>query len=291
MKRRDTAMSRSPRPAATSSSKAARRAGSRTGEVPVASAMSAAKPRSFTMYRAMPLGESSPVMSFSRRLSSSRDPAYPPDSSDHNASRSRPERSASTVASPSAMIVAETTSWLQALATSPAPSGPSRTGVPQGASTSAATAASSGAPPSMIERVPAIAPSSPPETGQSTTRTRPSVWSETRSANARTAGAEEVKPMRMSRSPASASSPSGPSSMASNGGRSGSIMSRTSTLEASSRGVCAQEAPAASSSGCGRRAWMTSRPCAASRWSDMGRPMAPRPTTPTVADEMVMRTR
>lgn len=83
------------------------------------------------MYRAMPLGESSPVMSFSRRLSSSRDPAYPPDSSDHNASRSRPERSASTVASPSAMIVAETTSWLQALATSPAPSGPSRTGVPQ----------------------------------------------------------------------------------------------------------------------------------------------------------------
>ena len=94
------------------------------------------------MYRAMPLGESSPVMSFSRRLSSSRDPAYPPDSSDHNASRSRPERSASTVASPSAMIVAETTSWLQALATSPAPSGPSRTGVPQGASTSAATAAS-----------------------------------------------------------------------------------------------------------------------------------------------------
>ncbi len=71
-------------------------------------------------------------MSFSRRLSSSRDPAYPPESSDHNASRSRPERSASTVASPSAMIVAETTSWLQALATSPAPSGPSRTGCAAG---------------------------------------------------------------------------------------------------------------------------------------------------------------
>ena len=201
------------------------------------------------MYCAMPLGESSPVTSFSRRLSSRRDPAYPPESSDQSASRSSPERSASTVASPSAMIVAETTSWLQALATSPAPSGPSSTGLPQGASTSAAIAASSWSPPSMIERVPAIAPSSPPETGQSTTRTRPCVCAPTRSASARTAGADDVDPIRMSRSPASASNPSGPSSMASKGGRSGSIMRRTSTLEASSRGVSAQEAPAASSSG------------------------------------------
>ena len=67
----------------------------------------------------------------------------------------------------------------------PAPSGPRWRTRPHGASSAAASATSSASPPAMIDSVPARAPVSPPDTGQSTTRTRPALAASRRSARAR----------------------------------------------------------------------------------------------------------
>jgi hypothetical protein len=135
----------------------------------------------------------------------------------------------------------------------------------------------------MIDSVPARAPLSPPETGTSTRRTRPSERSASRAASSRTARGELVEPIMSSSSVPAASSPSGPSSIEVSWGRSGSITRAASTCSASSRGVSAQVAPASSSSGFRVREWTTSAPRAASRWEAMGSPIEPRPITPTRA--------
>ena len=96
-------MSLSPCPSAVSSSKAALTAGNKTGCVPVAAATAEAKSRSLTMYFATPEGTVVLAeMIRSPRLSRMRLPAYPPPSRRNSSARSRPLRSASTAASPSA---------------------------------------------------------------------------------------------------------------------------------------------------------------------------------------------
>ncbi len=61
-----------------------------------------------------------------------------------------------------------TTTWLQTFATWPAPDGPTWTIVlPRAWRTGSARSKSASVPPTMIDRVPAIAPLSPPLTGAS----------------------------------------------------------------------------------------------------------------------------
>src|SRR5690606_29067917 len=191
-----------------------------------------------------------------------------------------PLRSARTVASAIAIIVAPTIIWLHAFATSPAPSGPRWRTVPQGASSVHARSTSADSPPAMIYSVPARAPASPPETGTSTRRTRPPVSPTSRSASSRTSRGELVEPIMSSSSVPAASRESGPSSIGASWGRSGSITRTASTCSASSRGVSAQIAPASSSDALRVRECTARVPCAASRWPAIGSPIEPRPITP-----------
>ncbi len=78
-------------------------------------------------------------------------------------------------------MVEATIIWLHAFATWPEPSGPRWTGLPHAVSTADASATSRSSPPTMIDSVPASAPSTPPDTGASTTRTAPAVVSANRS--------------------------------------------------------------------------------------------------------------
>ena len=109
-------------------------------------------------------------------MSSTRLPARPPARTSKSAAGSIPERSASSAASASAAVVVPTMSWLQALASDPAPSGPM---LPDGGSHRARTAArsrrksASRSPPAMMARVPSMAPLVPPLTGASTTMALP----------------------------------------------------------------------------------------------------------------------
>jgi hypothetical protein len=91
-------------------------------------------------------------------------------------------------------------------------------------------------PPTKIDRVPAIAPSSPPLTRASTTVSFPSVATRTRSATSRTPDADDVDEITRTVGPViPARMPSGPSSTSFTCGRSGSISTMTLDCVASSR--------------------------------------------------------
>ena len=78
-----------------------------------------------------------------------------------------PERSASSAASASAAVVVPTISWLHALASDPAPSGPSRrTVLPIALKSGRSRRKSSSLAPAMMARVPSTAPFVPPLTGR-----------------------------------------------------------------------------------------------------------------------------
>src|SRR5262245_2715333 len=214
--------------------------------------------------------------------SSTFEPAKPPSSASRTFAGSTPALTASTNASPTASTAEAITSWLHALATWPAPAGPTCTIVEPIASNrgSARSNASSG-PPTMIESVPASAPTWPPETGASSIETP---FSPSRSANDRVAIGSIVL-MSITSEPGAAPSaaPSAPSSTRSTSGVSGSIVTITSEARATSAGLEAHEAPSATSAstgGAGRECTGSGNP-ADSRWRAIGAPMTPRPTNPT----------
>ena len=102
---------------------------------------------------------------------------------------SSPLRSASRDASARATSVPATTSWLQALVSAPAPTGPIRVMVvPRTSSTGRTRSKTSSSPPHMIDKVPSSAFATPPDRQASTTSTLPA----SRSASSRTATGDTV---------------------------------------------------------------------------------------------------
>src|SRR5512139_2281600 len=95
-------------------------------------------------------------------------PANPPISASRTLAASTPFLRAKVSASATPSIVTATTIWLQALATCPAPWSPTSTMFLPIASSSGLTRSNTaGLPPTMIDSVALIAPTSPPETGAS----------------------------------------------------------------------------------------------------------------------------
>jgi hypothetical protein len=141
----------------------------------------------------------------------------------------------------------------------------------------AARAASASVPPSMIDSVPALAPSTPPETGQSTTahdprsaggvvrRSRARRWAK-RSTRSAGAGLRRRRAGRRRRRGSSRS------------GRSGS-MTRTASLRGE-LARCATARAESTRSGRGARDQIARRPRARMRWCAIGVPMAPVPIIP-----------
>ncbi len=77
-----------------------------------------------------------------------------------------------TRASETASVMSATTTWLHALTVCPAPASPTRTTVfPIASKRGFALEKSASSPPTMIESVPSLAPTSAPETGASRTPT------------------------------------------------------------------------------------------------------------------------
>ena len=102
--------------------------------------------------------------------SSTRLPARPPDSTSRASTRSTSHASRKTNASATSSSVPATIIWLAALTVCPAPDPPTcTTVVPRLRSTGRARAKADAGPPTMIDKVPSIAPCSPPETGASRT--------------------------------------------------------------------------------------------------------------------------
>ena len=122
---------------------------------------------------------------------------------------STPALAARTSASETASMTTATTTWLQTLATWPAPEGPTWTIVfPSAWSTGCARSKAASLPPTMIESVPAIAPLSPPLTGASSI-SAPAPSASAASSRA-TRGAIELMSMASQPGRAAASAPSGP---------------------------------------------------------------------------------
>src|SRR5512139_2490572 len=95
-------------------------------------------------------------------------PANPPISASRTLAASTPFLRAKVSASATPSIVIATTIWLHALATCPAPWSPTSTMfVPIALSTGLTRSNTAGLPPTMIDSVALIAPTSPPETGAS----------------------------------------------------------------------------------------------------------------------------
>src|SRR5262245_12190993 len=148
--------------------------------------------------------------------------------------------------------------------------------------------ASSG-PPTMIESVPASAPTCPPETGASSIE-KP--LSPSRSANDRVAiGSIVLMSITSEPEAAPSATPSAPSSTSSTSGVSGSIVTITSEARATSAGLEAHEAPSATSASTGgaeRECTVSGNP-ADNRWRAIGAPMTPRPTNPTLSRRSLTR--
>ena len=93
--------------------------------------------------------------------------AKPPVIASRTLAISAPPRWHSSSASATAPIVTPTIIWLASLASCPAPCGPTWVLRPNTLSTSCARVKSSALPPAIITRLPASAPTVPPDTGQS----------------------------------------------------------------------------------------------------------------------------
>src|SRR3954452_19790012 len=208
--------------------------------------------------------------------------ARPPLSTSMIVAGSTPAFEPRTSASETASIVSATTTWLHALTTWPAPTGPTWTIVLPSASHSGfARAKSSSRPPAMIESVASRAPTSPPLTGAST---QPIPRAPHSCAISRVTTGEIVL-MSTTSEPdrAPASRPSSPSRTSRTWGESGSMRITTSAFSATSRALDAATPPSAAiSSTLARvRENRTSSWPAFIRLRAMGLPMTPRPTKPT----------
>src|SRR3990172_3730724 len=260
--------SRSPPPRSIS-----RRNASATGRKPGRStpawrAVSRMMRASFSWIATRPPGVKSRSSIRSPWTSRTRLAAKPPSSASRTRAASTPAARAGARASPTAWMVEPTTSWLQALATIPAPVPPMwMMRLPMAASTGRARSRAASEPPTMIESVASLAPPSPPDTGASS---RSAPTSAQRSARATKAEGSCV-PMSTTISPARAParSPRGPSSTASTAAR--------------SAGSRAARAPATTSffTGPSERYWTTSGNPAHRMLRAIGRPMMPRPMNPT----------
>jgi hypothetical protein len=139
-------------------------------------------------------------------------------------------------------------------------------------------------PPIMIERVPSVAPTSPPLTGASSI---PTPRSRAVRASSRARAGEEVLMSTMSEPSAAPSKrPVSPVTASSTSGGPGSMVMVTAPFRATSAGLSATSAPpsAASSSAFRRvRLWSTSSWPARTRLRAIGPPMIPSPTKPTLS--------
>ncbi len=208
--------------------------------------------------------------------------AAPPERASCTLSRSRPALAANTNASLAPSRLMATRIWLHSFASCPCPDGPMCvTRLPIAWNTGSARSNGAASPPTMIVRVPAMAPASPPETGASS-QEAPS--DAARSASLRvTAG--EIVDMSATISPGRAplSTPSGPIATCSTSGESGTMVTTISDWAATSAGLAPARAPACRSSSTFARVRLctvTSNP-ALRRFRAIGVPMMPSPTSPT----------
>jgi hypothetical protein len=152
------------------------------------------------------------------------------------------------------------------------------------ASSSGFTVAKAAAsPPTMMERVPLMAPISPPLTGASSiVAPREAARPASRRA---TSGAILLQSMTIVPRCRALKTPSGPSSTRSTSGESGTIVKMRVACRATSAGELARAAPAAttSSTGSGLRLCTTSGNPAFNRFFAMGRPISPSPMNPIVS--------
>ena len=209
--------------------------------------------------------------------------ANPPSSASRTRPGSMPLSSASVSASPTSSIVPSTMSWLHAFAICPAPTGPrwiTREAIASRTGRARARAAAS--PPAITDRLPAAAATVPPDTGASRYATSRRA-SSAATWRARPGSIVEVsRTTRPGRPPVAM--PSGPSVTLSTAAASGRDSTTTSTSEASAATDAARRAPAAASAASAgsprSRTTTGGRPRVASA-SAIGRPIAPRPITPT----------
>src|ERR1700754_225945 len=171
-------------------------------------------------------------------------PASPPPSTLTAASVSTWCASRKTIASARSSMLPATMSWLAALTVWPEPDGPTCTMVaPTTSKTGAASVKSSAAPPTMIDKLPSIAPASPPETGASSTR-RPRA-APTSAIRRETSGRIVEKSITRAPSRALSKTPSSPVSTSSTSGESGTMTAMTSAPLTASAMLPAPRPPAA----------------------------------------------
>src|SRR5919112_790897 len=219
---------------------------------------------------------------FSRLTSMTLFPASPPPSTSRIFSGETPALEPNTSASETASIVSATTIWLAAFTTCPVPTGPTWvTVLPMTSKSGGARPKSSSLPPTMMESVPSMAPTSPPLTGASSIEAPRS--SASPASSSVTTG--EIVLMSTIRAPSltPSSTPSSPASTSSTCGESGSMVMIMSDRSAPSLGFSATVAPSRSSAFSRVRLYATSSWPASMRFSAIGLPMIPSPIKPTAS--------
>ena len=220
--------------------------------------------------------------------SSTRLAAKPPRSASLTLAGSTPALRATAKASLTPARAPPMAIWLQILQVCPAPgSGPTctmRSGCPMHSRIGRTRARASLSPPTMMESVALMAPTSPPLTGASIMVPPLAATSAAR----RRVATGEMLLMSITTVPVAIVSrmPAGPAITASTSGVSGTIVMMMLACDATSAGELAAMAPAATSSvtaGVLRLNTTTEWPLA-SRCLAMGRPITPRPMKPTFSD-------
>src|SRR5215203_3073303 len=212
---------------------------------------------------------------FSRLTSMTLFPASPPPSTSRIFSGETPALEPSTSASETASMVSATTIWLAAFTTCPVPTDPTWVTVfPMTSKSGSTRSKSSSLPPTMMERVPSMAPTSPPLTGASSIEA-PRSWALSANSSVTTG---EIVLISTTRAPSltPSSTPSSPASTSSTCGESGSMVMMMSDCSAT-------VAPSSSSAFSRVRLYATRSWPASMRFSAIGLPMIPSPMKPTVS--------
>lgn len=218
------------------------------------------------------------------------DEAKPPSSASRTRAGSAPARDANSRASATASMFSATMIWLATLAVWPSPLPPTRVMfLPMRSNSGLTRANTSSGPPTMMDSVAFLAPTSPPETGAS--RYWAPMASMRRAKSLVATGEMELMstttlpllPLRP------AATPSSPNSTFSTSGVSGSIRKMMSARSATPRAVVHWVALlSAICAGILPRVFTKSWWPAARRWPAMGAPMMPRPTKPSLREDAFM---